>query len=300
MDPEEGGNPTTLDARVSAAIKEEIRAFTSSEDFKSRVDKAMKPILDEAASQAWKRSSIAAALVFFIFFVAAAYQYMQIRERRAEVNIEYSEAVSLVQEIRDTLRSLRDEVEATSQAISLEVSHLAATLAPVEATAAAIATDSSAAATQLPMLLAALTPQPADTQEIFLDPRCSRTHHVKPGTAILLEFAPWAAATAPLVDDNANNMMVEAWLDGSPITGVRQPPVKTEAIPCPDPRRDGFWVLYQTLLPPLDPGSHTFEVTQRLTAWITDEFDLDEDGKRDWYGPEGEEFTDTFTIVVSE
>ena len=120
----------SIDDIASEAVRSAIDNYYQSQDFKDKSEaifsEKIQTLVDDSAKKARNWAALAALLVFGVFTIFAGIEYAEIRTREAEVHIQYSEALQLVEKIRNTVDDLESEVNESSEAITKRLGEIEA------------------------------------------------------------------------------------------------------------------------------------------------------------------------------
>jgi hypothetical protein len=146
-----------------------------------------------------------------------------------------------------------------------------------------------------------LVPTP---QSVYLTNFCEldqTKNTAKADVPIDLFYGSWGALGYELVEDNMDHMTIRLLVDGQTVSGKRQKAVPSTEIPCgynvSDKYDGAYWSFHKTTLAPLSVGEHNIFVSWTYNTEITDGFDADGDGQKDYYGPGNKTFEYTITVV---
>ena len=133
---------TSRDQTSDDIVRSAIQNYVKTDDFRKKIDtlysKELRDIIERSEKKASLYGGIAAALMFVVFLAAVSIQYINIREKRADILEKYVDAISLIdtlnktitkteQDAKNRLQALRtklDEFERDSSKIQGEIDNL--------------------------------------------------------------------------------------------------------------------------------------------------------------------------------
>lgn len=120
-----------LETKLHATAREEVDRNLKSAEFQnklaSNLDSKLIGMVGRAEAKATKWAGLAAGVVFLIFFILMSYQYVQTREKQADIYEQYIKASELIDSIKDTTVKLQEDVvtpKKNAQAIVTEMTGL--------------------------------------------------------------------------------------------------------------------------------------------------------------------------------
>lgn len=107
-------NTVSIDDKIIEQANKLLDNYINGENFEKKTDNMLASIKTDLLKQSERTArnwaGIAAGLIFFIFFILLSWQYVQIREKQADIHAKYSEALDLIIKIKEKVNELDTKI----------------------------------------------------------------------------------------------------------------------------------------------------------------------------------------------